>query len=420
MLVISLFAQTAVAIFLLEIRDFDLNEQGDTEEYIGIADNIIDGRGYSAELEPPWRPTGSRSPGMLITNVPLRLLFADNDSLALAFGKIMFVLIVALFFIVARYFEESDLAIFVVVAFTLIPSVVYYMINSYASNPPYLLAFVIIYVGMVLLMQSRNYIAVLLMLVGAMYAMSTRPAALFPLVGLGMAGLVGGWLVKDRKLRRKVLIIGATVLLGTSITYLTWSYRNYREFGSFQYSTVGGFNLLHFNVKEMMPYLSESGKQAVEDALDAHPIYIHTYHGEDQFEIADEQGAAAVELIKEYPLAFFSSHVIGTLRGFFLFEVAQLDQVLGKGPSYVAALYQTLLTIAAAYGLIIKFNTLDNSRKAVLLLMLTTGLVNVLSGGALSRPKYRIPLEPVVALGLFFFVKDYVAVKFLPQQADSG
>jgi hypothetical protein len=267
------------------------------------------------------------------------------------------------------------------------------------------------FAGLVWALRGRWY-GVLVVALGCFYSMGLRPAALFPLLTLIAGSLVLSLIFRARDMRRRLWLIALAGVVGTVAIYVPWSLRNQRIFDSFQYSSVGGFNLLHFNVLGMRPYLDAAGQQKVDEALEALPIYIHRYHGPEQIEISLEQGDAAAAIIREYPGKFLQSHLIGSLEGFLLFKVDILEDLGGQLPTLAIAAVQTVMTLVALIGVLGRLRTGDAQTRALILLMGGIGVISVLSGGALSKPKFRIPLEPLVAIGMVIFIYDFVVARF--------
>jgi uncharacterized membrane protein len=413
-----LLAQGLGAAVFLGVSKFSLLKQGDTIEYVRIADNVIAGRGYSAEADAPWRPTASRTPGMAVTNIPLRYFLAGSDALVTMVGKLILLAAALLTAVFARYYLESGWASLAAVVLAVIPSVAYYGINPYSTQPLYLLSFAAVYAGMVLVMQGSRYGAPL---VGAasLYAISVRPAALFPLLALVCACIGLGFLAADRGIRRRLRLIGVAALIGMTVMYLGWSYRNQVVFGSFRYSSVDGFNLLHFNAAGMTPYLDQEESREVQASRDKLPIYIHRYHGPDQFAISSQQGEEGLRLIRKYPVAFLRSHLAGSVRSLFLFDVELLDRFAGKAATLSVAAIQAIISLVALMGLAGRMRTLDAGRRALILVITCVGLTSILSAGALGQPRFRMPLEPLVALGVALFIHDFPRRRFAGKPAEA-
>jgi hypothetical protein len=244
-----------------------------------------------------------------------------------------------------------------------------------------------------------------------MYAMSLRPAALFPLMAL-VGGAVGlSFFFSGPEIRRSLWVIALSSALGASIIYLGWSYRNQVIFHTFSYSSVGGYNLLHYNAVGMEPFLDDAGRQEVEAAVEKLPQNIHLYYEPDEMQLSQRQGAEGKRLILKYPVQFLESHLLGSLRSFVMFDVELLDRFAGGIVPLVVAAYQSLLTLIALVGIIRQLRISDAKGRALILLISFVGFISLLSAGMLGQPRFRFPLEPLVALGVVFFVKYYVVAR---------
>jgi len=412
---LSLIGQALVGVLFLKVMNFSLLKQGDTIEYVTIADNLIAGHGYSAERVSPWRVTASRVPGMLLTNIPLRYFFAGNDAIVTVLGKLILLAAALFTLLLAKFYFESEWAILAAAVFTLIPSVAYYGVNPYSTGPLYVLSYTIIYAGMVSVMQGKRF-GGWLVFAGSMYAMSLRPAALFPLMAL-VGGAIGlGLFFSGREIRRYLWVIALASALGTGIIYLGWSYRNQVTFNDFSYSSVGGFNLLHFNAVGMEPFLDDVGKREVEAAVEQLPQYIHRYHEPDQMQLSERQGSEGKRLLIKYPVQFLESHLLGSLRSFVMFDVELLNRFAGGIATLAVAAFQSLLTLMALIGMIRQLRIGDDKGRALILLIGFVGSISILSAGMLGEPRFRLPLEPLIALGIVFFIKYYVVARYRRNQ----
>ncbi|MBL8097779.1 MAG: hypothetical protein JNK81_01280 [Anaerolineales bacterium] len=413
---ISLLVQALGAAAFVAMTDFKLIEQGDTAEYVTIADNLIAGRGYSGENVEPYRPTTSRGPGMLLVNIPFRLLFSESDLGAVVAAKLILLLAVGLTLYVAFYFEKSALVYLVAPILTVLPTIAYYFVNPYASSPTLLLAMGAIYLSIVLIFQGRNFAFVLLTL-ASIYAISSREAALLPLAWIIFGSLLFSFLHKSPEIRRYFRLISIAVLVGTSAFYFLWSYRNQITFGQYQFSSIQGFNLLHASAYSMLPYLDNEGRAEVEASLENYPIYITRYHESDQLDIANQQGQEGTRLIRKYPAAFVMSHVVGTLRGLLIFDVDILEEKLGEWAIVLVTLIQIAVTIIAIIGLVKLTLNLPTEKRLVLALIIGAGIVSLLSGASFGEPRFRISLEPMMALGCVIFFKDFILPRIEARRA---
>src|SRR5262249_47933647 len=156
-------------------------------------------------------------------------------------------------------------------------------------------------------------------------ALYLRPAALFMLVAYAGVGMFVALVHRDH-VRRRVLLAAGSCLLGVVVAYASWSYRNYRVFGAFRYSTVPGASLLHYSARAMQPYLDEAGRQELQVALARYPTFLQRYSGPDQFIVSDQQAKEGMRLILRYPVPFIKSHLDGVLRSSYVFSPKRLAE----------------------------------------------------------------------------------------------
>jgi len=236
----------------------------------------------------------------------------------------------------------------------------------------------------------------------SMYALYLRPAALFVLAAYVCVGVLIG-LQARFEIRRRVLLSAGSCFLGMVVAYLSWSYRNYNVFGSFQYSTVSGYNLLHFNARGMEPYLDQTGRERLQSAMAKYPTFLQRYNGADQFTLSNRQGEEGVRIIVQYPMAFLLSHMKGVVTSFFVFSPSVV-----KSQSSVllvaASILHSGLALIGISGLVASWKSFSETQRVALSLMLAAGIVSSLTGGALFSPRFRIPLDVLLAVGCALFV----------------
>jgi hypothetical protein len=231
-ILLSLGMQALVGSFFIGATSFELREQGDSEEYINLADNILHGNGYSIMTEEPYAPHASRTPGTLIVNVPFRLLFADSDVLASIVAKLLLALVAFLVAKLSGHFSGVN-PYLVAAVVTLIPSISFYGVNPYSTGLPYAIALALLFVGCSLVFESIWYGAIVIC-IGSAYVIGVRPAAIFPLMIISIVAIIlAVFYWSNYILRLRLLTITIAVLVGFLSIYLGWSYRNLQTFGQY-------------------------------------------------------------------------------------------------------------------------------------------------------------------------------------------
>jgi 4-amino-4-deoxy-L-arabinose transferase-like glycosyltransferase len=394
--------QATVSVIAYLLYDVPVSTEVDSVEYIRTADNVLAGNGFSIEDVPPWGPNAFRTPGPLLINVPLRILTFESDLLAIIISRLVLLGAALSVIDLALRLGLSSFALLAGTFFVLMPSIAYYSLLPYSTETPYVAACGLLFVGSLAFLTTGKWGSLLLIGLAAMYALYLRPAALFVLG----AYIVVAMLIALRtryQARRRTFLAAASCLLGVIVAFGTWGYRNYKIFGAFQYSTVSGYNLLHHNARGMEFYLDETGKQELRAASEKYRTYLPRYSGLDQFVISNAQAEVGLGLIFKYPLAFLQSHLEGVIQSFFVFSPNILKS---RSPILViaASIVHSGLAVMGILGLVGFWKTFSETQKLALLLMLTVGVVSTLTGGALFSPRFRSPLDLLLAVGCALFV----------------
>lgn len=395
---IALGVQLGLTWFVVDLIQYPISTVADAWDYVGITDNLLAGHGFAIERKFPWRPDGSRTPGMLLINIPLRVLFPHNDFYAALASRVVLILIGVIVGVIAIRILDNPYALLAGAILILTPSVSYYTINPFETELHYLLALSALFLG-ALIAFTRRIVGLMVVVVASSYAMLLRPAAQFPLIGVGLVCLTWFSVADTGPIKRVALSLCASVLIGTSCAYLLWCARNYLVFGAFVFSTVPGHNLLHMNAAGMRPFLENTGAKEVSETLAAYPIIVQRNYGSDQFAVAAQQAHVALGLIRKYPLAFLSSHFIGSLRVLSVFEPTILKDHFGMLSVYLISLVQLGFTAGGLIGVARIWKCCETRYRLVLAAMLVAGIVSVLSAGAVISARFRFPLEIPLAIG---------------------
>jgi hypothetical protein len=384
------------------LYDVPASTEIDSVEYIRTADNVLAGHGFSIEDTAPWKPNAFRTPGPLLTNIPLRILSFKSDLLAIIISRLLLLVAAVLVIHLASRLGLSSFALVAGTFFVLAPSIAYYSLLPYSTETPYAVACSLLFVASLAYLNQGRWGPLVLIGLVAMYALYLRPAALFVLAAYIVVATFLA-LRNISQVRRRLLLAAGSCLLGVIGAYGTWGYRNYKVFGAFQYSSISGEALLRYNVLPMEPYLDEKGKQEVECALVQYGTFLQRYSDSDQFILSNRHAKEALRLIFKYPLPFLQSHLEGVIRAFFVFSPNILK---GRSPMLViaASIVHSGLAIMGILGLAAYWKTFSELQRLALLLMLTVGVVSSLTVGAPASPRFRIPFDVVLAIGCALFV----------------
>jgi hypothetical protein len=400
--VAALLLQAMISVGAVVLYDVPVSTETDSVEYITTAENVLRGNGFSIEHTAPWRPNAYRTPGPLLTNIPLRILSFNSDVLAIIISRLILLGAALLVIRLASQLGLSSFAFLAGTFFVLMPSIGYYTILPYSTETPYSAACGLLFVATLAYLTQDRWEPLMLIGLAAMYALYLRPAALVVLIGYIVAALLIG-LTKICHGRWRLFLAAGSCLAGVLIAYGTWAYRNYTVFGAFQYTAVAGHNLLHWNASGMEPHLDETGKKELRTSLLKHPTFLQRYSGFDQFVVANEQGKEGMRLILKYPLPFIRSHLEGTVQSFFVFTPSMLKS---HSPTLMiaASVLHCLLALMGIVGLAASWRSFSDVQRISLGLMLTVGVASILTGGAFFSPRFRIPLDLLFAVGCALFV----------------
>jgi hypothetical protein len=399
---ITFMLQAAMSVAAHFLFNVSVSTEVDSVEYIRTADNILAGHGFSIEDRPPWRPNAFRTPGPLLINIPLRVLSFRNDLLAIIVSRLALLYAAVLTVKLAAQYGLLHYAWLAATFFILMPSIFYYSLLPYSTEIPYAIASGLLFVASLGFLAQGNWQSLLLIGFSAMYTFYLRPAAQFPLTAYIVTALFIA-LFSRYEVRKYVLIASLSCLLGLLMAYITWGYRNYKVFGEFKYSTISGANLLHWNARAMAPYLEETAKQELIANLNKYSTILQRYSGPDQFVLSAQQAKAGMYLIFKYPLPFLKSHLHGVIHSFFVFSPKVLESH-SRMLVITASILHSGLALLGILGIASYWKALTTPHRVALLLILTVGVVSTLTGGALFSPRFRIPLDVLLAVGCAFFV----------------
>jgi len=398
----ALLLQATVSVVVQCLFNVPVSTEIDSVEYIRTADNILAGHGFSIEDTAPWNPNAYRTPGALLINIPLRILSFKNDLLAIIIGRLVLVGAAVLVIQLASRLGLSAFAWLAGMFFVLMPSMAYYSLLPYSTETAYAVASGLLFVASLAFLTQGTWRSMLLIGLSAMYALYLRPAALFMLAAyIGVAILIA--LLNRYQVRRRVFLAAGACLLGVVVAYVTWGYRNYQVFGVFQYSSISGANLLHYNAPAMQPYLGETGKQELQTALKRYPTFLQRYSGLDQFVLSNQQAKEGIRLIFKYPVPFLQSHLEGVVQSFFMFSAMVLESH-SRMFAIAASIVHSGLALLGILGIVAYWKTFSILHRIALLLILTAGIVSTLTGGAILSSRFRIPLDVILAVGCALFV----------------
>jgi hypothetical protein len=407
--VAALLAQTAAVFVVVGVLHYPISTQRDSWEYVNITDNVLAGHGFSAEPVAPWRPNASRTPGFLVTDVPIRLAFSGNDLLAAITGRAWPAAAALLLVATARRLGAGTWAPAAGALLLIMPTVAYYSIVVYETEAPYLAAACLLAFGAVKLFLDGSRGGLAWLAVGSGWAVALRPAGLVMTLGIAASCLLAALFFRWPPEGRRLVAAGLAIGLSVGAVWTAWSFRNLAVFGTFSYSTIPSQNTLLYNAKGMAPYVDASSRAEILAAVKREYFYFQTYYEPDQFERAERQKREGMRLIRTHPWAFLASHASGSLRSFALFDVLEIRKKLGTPMIAALSVAQGIVTLFAAVGLWRMARSRGPRVRLALGFVSAMGVLSTATAGAADSPRFRILLEIAVSLGLVFLLQGTTA-----------
>lgn len=407
--VAALLAQTAAVFVVVGVLHYPISTQRDSWEYVNITDNVLAGHGFSVEPVAPWRPNASRTPGFLVTDVPVRLAFSGSDLLAAIAGRAWPAAAALLLVATARRLGAGAWAPAAGALLLIMPTVVYYSIVVYETEASYLVAACLLAFGAVKLIVDGSRRGLAWLAVGGGWAVALRPAGLVMTLGVAASCLFAALFFRRAPEGRRLAAAGLAVGLSVGAVWTAWSFRNFAVFGTFSYSTIPSYNTLVYNAKGMAPYVDASSRAEILTAVKREYYYFQTYYEPDQFERAERQRREGMRLIRTHPWAFLASHASGSLRSFAIFNVLEIRKKLGTPVITALSVAQGILTLLGAVGLWRIARSRGSGVQLALGFVCAMGVLSTATGGAVDSPRFRILLEIAVSLGLVFLLQGTTA-----------
>lgn len=393
----------------------------DGPRYALLADGLVTHHVFSIDGK---TPEVFRTPGY-----PALLAFSKLMSGGFVLASFIVIILsgflAVLTFWIARRFLLPRLAILAALAFSLSPGAVFHAIGTFGEIP--FTFFLVLSVWLSFFKQERNYKTILASGLSLGMAALIRPVALYYLFFL-LPFLFYQW-HKEGNVWKNTVKSLAILIIGFLVTTGPWMLRNKVVGGSFSLSTIGPYNLAHYNAALYLE--SRFGADAPETV--SYRAKLHQVPN-DQGKLFSE-GNALTELAKgviaENKFSYLAFHLAESTK-FFLssslryvilhiqisevqnyfglnsaspnllslvrnLEVKKIAETLMLQPfltlDRLLALVVTSLAFIAIFFQRARFHTLVFLGSAVYLALLT---------GPVSIPRYRLPVEPfLIVLALY-------------------
>jgi 4-amino-4-deoxy-L-arabinose transferase-like glycosyltransferase len=229
----------------------------DSEKYIIYAENIMEGKGFSLQKDPPYAPSAFNTPLYPLFIATIYKIFGKNV-LIVAFIQIIFsTLTVLLTYYLGRYFFSEKIAYYgsLLFAFGLGPIVYSILLLTETLFTLLLLAGILC-----LFMYSSHNETKWIIFAGVLIGLSIlcRPIALFLPVILAII-LFLLFLNSYRNIYISILIF----LVSVACIITPWVIRNYRSLGVANVSIISSYNLLFYNATALKADIENLKQSAV-------------------------------------------------------------------------------------------------------------------------------------------------------------
>jgi 4-amino-4-deoxy-L-arabinose transferase-like glycosyltransferase len=213
----------------------------DSDGYIQVAVNILAGRGFSQQNEPPFSPSAIRAPVFPLVIAAIYQLFGTSNLAVVLAQVLMSLLTVALtYWLGLRVFSETEAWVGALL-FTLSSAPAVYAVFI-LSETLFALLLVVALLCIVLYRERKRTSWLVVAGIFSGLASLCRPvAAYFPVLVVGLV-----WLAKPKNWHRFLTGIIA-FLFACSLVVGPWVWRNMRQLGIPAISTISSYNLLFYN-----------------------------------------------------------------------------------------------------------------------------------------------------------------------------
>ncbi|MCB1195548.1 glycosyltransferase family 39 protein [bacterium] len=412
-------------LFVLEKRYTGIEAQTffhhDAKDYIYIAVNLLQGKGYSYPLENP-HPTALRLPGYPLFLALLFSLFGFKISCALFFQCILLTVLFFLAYILAKHLFSEKTALFSLLVMIFLPNLKFY---GCAYIGPETLAAVLLFAGIVCFLQAdphkRFWIWNSAGMCSCISAGYCRPDffLFFPFVCF--------WMMRHYQRRWFISVCLFTAL--TASFLLPWTLRNFSVFDTFvPGSTIVGRLLSgSYNPQTMQNNpggwdnpnstlfgIDETGKNEVEINK------LHTQYAWNQIQNLSVPQAVRLVVWKAVRLWLPVQRLIrGYAGGINLKELAQSPLVLFKKPAFLFNIVLSVLFLPVYLLFGIKLIVSMRSFRKHELIFYLFCLVNLVALIFLGSIRYRFVFEPIIIIygcALILDLFKRAQHKFIPSE----
>ncbi|MBN1119703.1 MAG: glycosyltransferase family 39 protein [Anaerolineae bacterium] len=387
----------------------------DAEQYLALANNLIDEGVFSRESDPPYTPEVFRTPGYPAFLLPFVLIFGERPLLPVVIGQVILsVLTVWGTIQLAHRLFDEQIGLWAGALLAVMPITILMTGAIYAET---VFAALLVGAGWLLIDSLERDRWLLSAAAGLVLGIATlvRP------IGLPMIALWAILPLAKRPIRRALPHILA-LLIAFALPVGAWMGRNATLSGRFSLASVSDSNLLYYNVASSEAHRLgiplDEARAMLYDQVEALPPT-----GDDWPSSAE--GTVARRVIVEHPAAFVWYNGVDALNGLrpgfsrLLMLVGTADDsadvieifregsfravwraVIGQGG--LLLIVEVLMVLAIAIlivGSVVGFVVMLTRRRwfEVVLLGLIPALLLYLPGLA-SNARFRAPVEPLLAI----------------------
>jgi 4-amino-4-deoxy-L-arabinose transferase-like glycosyltransferase len=379
----------------------------DTQHYVVIAKNIVEGNGYSRFVDAPFEPDALRPPLLPLYFIPF-IYFGGVHAVGYAIIVLNSVLALwpVIVYMLARQYMTVRSAAFVGWLCVVEPLFIY---RSHIAEPDAL--FVVLFSAALLLtvkfwrIQTPRYIIGAAFLLGL--AILAKPVGIYASLAIGVATVGYGWWSawSWRTGWRSVVMAGLLCICMVA----PWMIRNHSVFGIWGFSSITGYNFYQY-------YTASPALSTVAEKIPAH-MYEQSREPSRFLPFQDDILHMAFARIKAHPTQYIHEHLTGTVRNMLVSDLSPFyynhhDKLLpfeynpeggSRALKVLWFMFMGLWYVLAVAGWLLAWRRKDTYAVAGISLFLVLAFYFMFSAGTFVDPKYRLPIIPLIAIAAAYF-----------------
>ncbi|MDZ7793195.1 MAG: glycosyltransferase family 39 protein [Spirochaetia bacterium] len=367
----------------------------DTKSYTSVAENLREGRGYTSQLPSgEYYPEVSRTPGYPLIIALFKSLSSSNWEWWLLFFQIALDGTVAYLIVKMLYSLGEHTAALLGGAYYALNPTAFFSVASFMTETVFtFFLFLGVYFTYKIITSDKRRGAYGIM-AGLFWGYGTlvRPVAFYPLIAVLILFLLWQVVNKNTTKAHYKIIIPFLIFLTISGG---WIVRNGLVSNYWSISAIDYVNLLFYRAAAVEAVQSNSEvDEIVEEYLDRYNLERKRDYSAEGLQRGKELKVEAVEIIKSNPITYIKVAFWGAMRLMFGDHETYISYFIGeKAAPYASMLYSSLMLavwVFAFYGVY--------RRPQLLPVAVLTFLIIAVSAGWESYARFRVPLEPYIAL----------------------